>query len=399
MEDFKDFTSLFLPVLSNPFRENNPYTSLCKPHKSILKGVAYFDPFKIVKRYMVMTEGLKKYDDAYSDFYWVRHGLVNFSKDDEAKFFIEEVTGAPYQENADWPLLSYQKEAERMYQELYTLRQVNAILNKISIKCSVSIQELKNLSREEEARALIFLIKNCIFYPGGPFSYLKAEHEEKLSEVVSRVEGGKCDKNDFEFLDSLYSSFRNIVCILHVAHREIEDLLEFIPKSLSHKKILLPNGDINFKVINKTLESEFGRVFKSNIVEVGLLIVEFITSIGSKLNVPRANTSDIGLEFEYEVAKIYKSIGYLVEETAVTGDFGIDLILHSNVKKIGVQCKNLHSEAGVDAVMQAHSGSVYYGCNHSVVISRNGFTRAAKEMADRINVELLVFNGFLHPLN
>ena len=46
-----------------------------------------------------------------------------------------------------------------------------------------------------------------------------------------------------------------------------------------------------------------------------------------------------GIEFERELAKLYRARGYRVEFTPVSGDQGVDLILRNNGKTTVVQCK------------------------------------------------------------
>ncbi|MBV7527268.1 restriction endonuclease [Pseudomonas sp. PDM29] len=91
-----------------------------------------------------------------------------------------------------------------------------------------------------------------------------------------------------------------------------------------------------------------------------------------------------------EIYGIYKSLGYDVLMTGATGDFGVDIIARSNSEKIGVQCKNLSSPVGVDAIMQIYSGGKFYGCTRYCIITTKGYTDAAVEMAKKLGVEILI---------
>lgn len=89
-----------------------------------------------------------------------------------------------------------------------------------------------------------------------------------------------------------------------------------------------------------------------------------------------------------------RACGWQAEMTKTSGDFGVDLIAQkeTSVKdmRVAVQCKRYSGTVGVDAVQQVHTGRGFYDAEHAVVISTMGYTRAAKALAGRVGVELLV---------
>ncbi|WP_439510678.1 restriction endonuclease [Marinimicrobium koreense] len=102
------------------------------------------------------------------------------------------------------------------------------------------------------------------------------------------------------------------------------------------------------------------------------------------------STVESGILYEKHVEDLYKRLGYSVETTAVTGDYGIDLIVLEGKGRVGIQCKNYSSNVGVEGVMQAHSGSAYYNCDHVAVVAPSGFTTNAILMAEKLGVELRI---------
>jgi restriction system protein len=122
-------------------------------------------------------------------------------------------------------------------------------------------------------------------------------------------------------------------------------------------------------------------------------MIDKILSQESGTNEPTQTSVEIGNHLESQVADLYRKLGYGITETPATNDFGIDLIARSNSGLVGIQCKNYTDNVGVEAVMQAHSGALYYDCKSSVVVASSGFTKAAYEMANKLNVELLVLTG------
>ncbi len=88
-----------------------------------------------------------------------------------------------------------------------------------------------------------------------------------------------------------------------------------------------------------------------------------------------------GTEFEEFVAAQLRIAGYAVTPTASTGDYGVDLIARKGGARMAVQCKRLAKAVGVAAVQQVVSGALHHGCNRTVVVTNQTFTKAARQLA------------------
>lgn len=99
-----------------------------------------------------------------------------------------------------------------------------------------------------------------------------------------------------------------------------------------------------------------------------------------------------GIEFESYLAKLFKSQGYLVEMTPLTGDYGADLILHKDRQCIAVQAKCYTGSVGVSAVQEALSGMAYYHCHSAWVVTTGNYTPNAVELAKKSSVLLFGSN-------
>ena len=96
-----------------------------------------------------------------------------------------------------------------------------------------------------------------------------------------------------------------------------------------------------------------------------------------------------GFEFEHRCAALLKTKGYhRVSVTKQSGDQGIDVIAHKAGKKYGIQCKYYSSPVGNKAIQEAYSGARFYDCDCAMVMTNNTFTKAARELADKLEVEL-----------
>lgn len=88
-----------------------------------------------------------------------------------------------------------------------------------------------------------------------------------------------------------------------------------------------------------------------------------------------------GAQFEEFVAAQLRIAGYSVTPTASTGDYGVDLVAKKDGTRMAVQCKRLAKAVGVAAVQQVVSGARQHGCNRTVVVTNQTFTKAARQLA------------------
>lgn len=96
-----------------------------------------------------------------------------------------------------------------------------------------------------------------------------------------------------------------------------------------------------------------------------------------------------GVEFEEFLAGLYRAQGYAAELTPTSGDYGADLILSKDGRRIAVQAKRYVGSVGVAAVQEALSGMAYYQCQAAWVITTGAFTPNALELAQKSGVKMI----------
>src|SRR3989338_2300265 len=96
-----------------------------------------------------------------------------------------------------------------------------------------------------------------------------------------------------------------------------------------------------------------------------------------------------GVEFEEFLAGLLRAQGYAAELTPTTGDYGADLILSKDGRRIAVQAKRYVGSVGVAAVQEALSGMAYYKCHTAWVIATGAFTPNALELAQKSGVKMI----------
>ncbi|WGS47649.1 restriction endonuclease (plasmid) [Burkholderia sp. JSH-S8] len=96
-----------------------------------------------------------------------------------------------------------------------------------------------------------------------------------------------------------------------------------------------------------------------------------------------------GYDFEKFLAELFRTAGYDVEETKLSGDQGADLFVSRFGKKIVIQAKNYSGSVGNAAVQEAISAKSFYDCDEAMVVTNSHFTRSAIELANAASVRLV----------
>jgi HJR/Mrr/RecB family endonuclease len=96
-----------------------------------------------------------------------------------------------------------------------------------------------------------------------------------------------------------------------------------------------------------------------------------------------------GVEFENLLQDKFAAMGFKVESTPTTGDFGADLILeNSEGSRIIVQCKRFKSKVNLKAVQEVVGAMGHYAGDYGVVITNSSFLNSAIKLAESHDIEL-----------
>ncbi|QSF47901.1 restriction endonuclease [Paenibacillus tianjinensis] len=131
-------------------------------------------------------------------------------------------------------------------------------------------------------------------------------------------------------------------------------------------------------------------------VVLGLVIVSLIMrSIWNKRaeRLKRSGIADIdkmeGIQFEKYLGHLFRAQGYKIEVTKAAGDYGADLIIQKDGKKIVVQAKRYSKNVGIKAVQEAKASIAHYGASEAWVVSNSDYTAAAYDLAKSNRVKLI----------
>lgn len=96
-----------------------------------------------------------------------------------------------------------------------------------------------------------------------------------------------------------------------------------------------------------------------------------------------------GLEFENLLLDKFSELGFKVETTAKTGDFGADLIIENKEgTRVIVQCKRFKSKVNLKAVQEVVGAIGHYYGDLGIVITNNSFLSSAVKLAESHDIEL-----------
>lgn len=124
-----------------------------------------------------------------------------------------------------------------------------------------------------------------------------------------------------------------------------------------------------------------------------ILSIAFYQTNKRKQRLRESGIEDIdtmdGIQFEYYLKELYLSRGYAAEVTRASGDYGGDLVLLKDGKKVVVQAKRHSKDVGIKAVQEVIGAKSYYSADDAWVVSNSYFTKAAKELAQKGKITLV----------
>lgn len=161
----------------------------------------------------------------------------------------------------------------------------------------------------------------------------------------------------------------------------------------------IPGYIINFSVLvtlsivlmlTKNLFYSFGGAIT---IFIAFAVFNSIRQMNEIQKVRNSGISEVdtmdGFQFEHYLVELFKSEGFSAVRTPDSGDFGADVILKKEGKKIVVQAKRYRSNVGIKAVQEVIGALNYYKADEAWVVTNSDYTKAAKKLAIESNVRLV----------
>ena len=141
----------------------------------------------------------------------------------------------------------------------------------------------------------------------------------------------------------------------------------------------------------RAYQSEEGLVMVASAMACALCLILFVRRISSarylRMSLKKIDKLS-GTSFEKYLMVQFRRMGYRVSMTSESHDYGADLILRKHREKIVVQAKRYHKNVGLAAVQEAIGAIAYYEADRAMVVTNRYFTRSAKDLAQRNDVDL-----------
>lgn len=96
-----------------------------------------------------------------------------------------------------------------------------------------------------------------------------------------------------------------------------------------------------------------------------------------------------GYVFEQFLKTLFFYLGYDAVVTKKSGDYGADLVLKKDGRKIVVQAKRYGKNVGSKAVQEVVVAKNHYKADEAIVVTNSFFTKQAEEIADENDVSLI----------
>jgi|GEM_PF-3835588 len=102
-------------------------------------------------------------------------------------------------------------------------------------------------------------------------------------------------------------------------------------------------------------------------------------------------------DFEDFIGRIYKDLGFDVEQTSYSGDYGADLIVTKYNIKTAIQIKRyqMSNKVGVQDINQIIGAKNYYKCDEAAVITTSSYTKQGEKLAKETDIELLQWEDLI----
>jgi hypothetical protein len=110
---------------------------------------------------------------------------------------------------------------------------------------------------------------------------------------------------------------------------------------------------------------------------------------GNSTGLPERFERMDGAEFEVEVSRILRDLGYSVRPTPPSNIQDVDLLLQMTGCRVAVQLKRWDAPVGDRSVYGLFTGRIHYGTDEAWLITTSRFTRKALKLAETTGVRLV----------
>ncbi|KAA8782524.1 restriction endonuclease [Paenibacillus amylolyticus] len=135
---------------------------------------------------------------------------------------------------------------------------------------------------------------------------------------------------------------------------------------------------------------------------VGIIILMVIIQQKRAERLKRSGITEIdkmdGVQFEHYLGHLFCSQGFKAEVTKAAGDYGADLVISKDGKRIVVQAKRYKKNVGLKAVQEVQGAKAHYRANGAWVVTNSNYTEQAYQLAKSNGVRLIARDELVEML-
>lgn len=222
---------------------------------------------------------------------------------------------------------------------------------------------------------------------------LKLEEKYLIRPRLNLVKSNSFDRATYEKLNKIFSKI--ILAIDNDKYTEFfykldpgifssTFLTDIVSEKIKNRKLT----EVKFYLDELASKDSFNPSIQTFNNEYNRLIN--IDNMKEKENIDLEELNNLsGIEFEDLLINKFKSMGFEVLPTPVTGDYGADIIVKTKMSSvIIVQCKRYRSKVNLKAVQEVMGAMAHYSGDYGLVITNSTFLRSAKNLAESSDLEL-----------
>jgi hypothetical protein len=97
------------------------------------------------------------------------------------------------------------------------------------------------------------------------------------------------------------------------------------------------------------------------------------------------------MAYEQMVASHFRQLGYSVELTRRTNDYGVDAFAHKEDQKLALQAKMYGGARKLnrEMVMQLHGAKDFFDCTEAVIVTNGRVAEDARQVAEKLRIRIL----------
>ncbi|MBD7996461.1 restriction endonuclease [Arthrobacter sp. Sa2CUA1] len=105
-------------------------------------------------------------------------------------------------------------------------------------------------------------------------------------------------------------------------------------------------------------------------------------------------------EYESQIAAHFANLGYRTQQTAISGDYGVDVFAENADERLAIQIKMYGTSRRVNRqmVMELHGAKDFFDCHRAVLVTDGHCLPDALEVAEKLGIQVLTMPAIMSDI-